>query len=88
MEKKSFLQQQQFSFTPHQVLILGGYSSYLKTSSLIGAECTLDPNCLKEKGACFACLYVPEFVCGYFNKFLDRDVLIGKERYRKGFWDW
>jgi len=51
------------------------------------AECTLDPNCLKEKGACFACLYVPEFVCGYFNKFLDRDVLIGKERYRKGFWD-
>jgi len=50
-------------------------------------ECTLDPNCLKERGACFACLYIPEFVCKYFNKDLDRDVFLGKQRYKKGFWN-
>ncbi|MHA1250553.1 MAG: hypothetical protein ACTSRP_11235 [Candidatus Helarchaeota archaeon] len=50
-------------------------------------ECTLDPNCIKEKGACFACMYIPEFVCNYFNKDLDRDVFLGKERYKKGFWN-
>ncbi|MBD3229330.1 MAG: hypothetical protein GF329_14190 [Candidatus Lokiarchaeota archaeon] len=49
-------------------------------------ECTLDPNCISESGACFSCMYVPEFVCGYFNKDLDRDVFIGKHRFKEGFW--
>ena len=50
-------------------------------------ECTLDPNCINEKGACFSCMYIPEFVCGYFNQFLDRDVFLGKtKRYSIGFW--
>ena len=49
-------------------------------------ECTLDPNCIKDKGACFSCLYVPEFVCCLFNQYLDRDVFMGKtSRYKKGF---
>ncbi|NMC04514.1 MAG: hypothetical protein GYA24_04840 [Candidatus Lokiarchaeota archaeon] len=49
-------------------------------------ECTTDPNCIHEKGACFACLYLPEFVCTDFNRHLDRDVFLGKFRYSKGFW--
>ena len=50
-------------------------------------ECVLDPNCIHENGACFSCLYLPEFVCSDFNQFLDRDVFIGKHRFEKGFWD-
>ncbi|MFW9939416.1 MAG: hypothetical protein ACFFFT_00150 [Candidatus Thorarchaeota archaeon] len=50
-------------------------------------ECTLDPSCLKDKGACFSCMYVPEFVCSLFNQYLDRDVFMGKSpRYKAGFW--
>jgi len=49
-------------------------------------ECTLDPNCLDEKGACFSCMYIPEFVCCNFNQLLDRDVFLGKRRFKKGFW--
>lgn len=50
-------------------------------------ECTLDPSCLKDKGACFSCLYIPEFVCSLFNQYLDRDTFLGKSsRFEKGFW--
>lgn len=49
-------------------------------------ECTLDPRCLDERGACFSCMYIPEFVCYNFNQLLDRDVFLGKHRYKKGFW--
>ncbi|KKL87585.1 hypothetical protein LCGC14_1933250 [marine sediment metagenome] len=50
-------------------------------------ECTLDPNCIKEKGTCFSCMYIPEFVCCKFNQHLDRDVFLGKsDRNKKGFW--
>jgi len=50
-------------------------------------ECTLDPSCIKDKGACFSCMYVPEFVCSLFNQYLDRDVFMGKSpRYEVGFW--
>lgn len=48
-------------------------------------DCVFDPTCLHEDGACFSCLYLPEHVCRYFNSDLDRDVLLGKIRY-KGFW--
>lgn len=49
-------------------------------------ECTLDPRCLDERGACFSCMYIPEFVCYNFNQLLDRDVFLGKHRFKKGFW--
>ena len=50
-------------------------------------DCIFDPSCLKDGGACFSCLYLPEYVCCNFNKELDRDVFIGKtERWKKGFW--
>ena len=49
-------------------------------------ECTLDPTCIFETGACFSCLYLPEYVCTEFNHYLDRDVFIGKKRYDVGYW--
>ena len=50
-------------------------------------DCSLDPSCIQETGACFSCLYLPEYVCSEFNLDLDRDVLLGKtERYIEGFW--
>lgn len=50
-------------------------------------DCVFDPTCLHDDGACFSCLYLPEHVCRYFNADLDRDVLLGKIRYKKGFWE-
>jgi len=50
-------------------------------------ECILDPSCINETGACFSCMHLPEYVCCRFNQFLDRDVFIGKHRFRKGFWE-
>lgn len=49
-------------------------------------DCTFDPTCLFEKGACFSCLYLPEFVCSEFNQCLDRDVFIGRRRYDISYW--
>ena len=50
-------------------------------------DCVLDPSCIDESGACFSCLYLPEYVCSEFNSDLDRDILIGKtSRFKKGFW--
>lgn len=49
-------------------------------------DCTFDPTCLIEKGACFSCLYLPEFVCSEFNQCLDRDVFIGRRRYDISYW--
>lgn len=49
-------------------------------------DCTLDPTCIFEKGACFSCMYVPEFVCTDFNRNLDRDVFLGKKRYEFSYW--
>jgi hypothetical protein len=50
------------------------------------SECTLDPACIHETGACFSCLYLPEFVCSGFNKQLDRDVFLAKYRYTSPYW--
>lgn len=50
-------------------------------------ECTLDPVCIFENGACFSCLYLPEFVCTDFNHHLDRDVFLGKKRFNTGYWE-
>jgi len=50
------------------------------------SECTFDPTCIFEKGACFSCMYLPEYVCSEFNKDLDRDVFIGSARYNTPYW--
>lgn len=50
-------------------------------------DCVFDPTCIDEKGACFSCVYLPEFVCSYFNEFLDRDVFLGENRFKKGYWE-
>ena len=50
-------------------------------------ECVFDPTCIDEKGACFSCVYLPEFVCSHFNDFLDRDAFLGNtDRFNKGYW--
>lgn len=49
-------------------------------------DCILDPTCIFEDGACFSCLYLPEYVCSEFNHFLDRDVFIGKGERYKSYW--
>ena len=49
-------------------------------------DCVFDPTCIDEKGACFSCVYLPEFVCAHFNNFLDRDVFLGENRFKKGYW--
>lgn len=49
-------------------------------------DCIFDPTCIQEKGACFSCLHLPEYVCSEFNECLDRDVFIGDYRYKFGFW--
>lgn len=74
---------------------IGGFS-YVFENSLIDwfndvkydiNECIFDPSCFEEDGACFSCLYLPEFVCCLFNQYLDRDVFLGNKRYEKGFWN-
>ena len=50
-------------------------------------KCIYDPVCISEKGSCFSCMYLSEFVCCNFNNLLDRDVLIGtKRRFNERFW--
>lgn len=49
-------------------------------------DCTFDPTCIFENGACFSCLYLPEYVCSEFNHYLDRDVFIGTKRYKVSYW--
>lgn len=50
-------------------------------------DCVFDPTCIDEHGACFSCVYLPEFVCSHFNDFLDRDVFLGENRFKKGYWE-
>ncbi len=50
-------------------------------------KCIYDPVCLNAEGSCFSCLYLPEFVCCNFNKYLDRDIILGSnKRYNEVFW--
>lgn len=52
------------------------------------SECIFDPLCIDDEGACFSCMYLPEFVCSDFNRNLDRDMFIGKtNRINDGYWD-
>ena len=74
---------------------IGGFSFVFENSifdwfrdvKLDVKDCVFDPTCIHETGSCFSCLYLPEYVCSEFNQSLDRDVLIGKKRYKKGFWE-
>lgn len=50
----------------------------LATSDL---RCPLDPGCAGAKAACMACLHLGEPSCGYFNRFLRRTMLSGKDGY-------
>jgi len=43
------------------------------------ARCALDPGCRSGGGACIACLHLGEPSCRWFNRFLDRAVLFGRE---------
>jgi hypothetical protein len=50
-------------------------------------KCIYDPLCIKEKGACFSCMYLPEHVCHNMNRGLDRGVLVGNVRkIKEKFW--
>lgn len=49
-------------------------------------DCVFDPTCMDENGACFSCVYLPEYVCSHFNNFLDRDAFLGEIRFKKGYW--
>lgn len=51
-------------------------------------DCKMDPECALKSGACFSCLFLPEFVCNNFNNKLDRNLIIGNsEKMMKGFWN-
>jgi hypothetical protein len=52
-------------------------------------DCSFDPLCIDQKGSCFSCLYIPEFVCCNFNLKLDRDLYLGKGKRKitKSYWD-
>jgi hypothetical protein len=41
-------------------------------------RCALDPGCMRAGGACMACLHLGEPSCRYYNRFLDRSTLFGK----------
>ena len=50
-------------------------------------ECVFDPSCINEGGACYNCLYLPEYVCSNFNNTLSRHSLIGGGKVSEhGFW--
>jgi hypothetical protein len=42
------------------------------------SRCPLDPGCMRNGGACMACLHLGEPSCRYFNRYLSRDVLFGR----------
>ncbi|HOC78173.1 MAG TPA: hypothetical protein PKO31_05735 [Methanofastidiosum sp.] len=52
-------------------------------------DCSFDPLCMNEKGSCFSCLYIPDFVCCNFNMNLDRNVFVGnsKRKIIKSYWE-
>lgn len=74
---------------------IGGFSFVFENSLLDWfnnvkleiTECIFDPTCIDEQGACFSCAYLPDYVCSYFNKLLDRDVFLGDtNRVNQGYW--
>jgi hypothetical protein len=50
----------------------------LKEVSAGDHRCALDPGCKRAGGACMACLHLGEPSCRYYNRFLDRSTLFGR----------
>jgi hypothetical protein len=42
-------------------------------------RCPLDPGCQRSSGACPACSHLGEPSCSYYNRFLDRRLLFGRD---------
>jgi hypothetical protein len=67
--------------------ILGGLQAVFESeldgllSDVLYAEhrCALDPGCSHAGGACMSCLHLGEPSCRYWNTFLNRDVLFGRD---------
>jgi hypothetical protein len=66
--------------------VLGGLQAVFETElhhlvkevSSGDQRCALDPGCMRAGGACMACLHLGEPSCRYYNRFLDRSTLFGK----------
>jgi hypothetical protein len=69
--------------------VLGGMQAVFESNlddllnMFVDAEhrCPLDPGCSRGSGACSACVHLGEPSCRFFNRFLNRDVLFGKDGY-------
>jgi hypothetical protein len=65
--------------------VLGGLQAVFETEldsflSELGSSdlrCPLDPGCLRNCGACMACLHLGEPSCRYYNAYLSRKSLVG-----------
>ena len=72
--------------------VLGGLQAVFETAlhSVLDAfvygedRCPLDPGCRVGGGACMACLHLGEPSCRWYNRFLDRRVLFGKNGFLTG----
>ncbi len=66
--------------------VLGGLQAVFESEldalldDVVFAErrCALDPGCSRAGGACMSCLHLGEPSCRYWNTFLDRRVLFGR----------
>ncbi|WCN81802.1 hypothetical protein [Micromonospora sp. LH3U1] len=69
--------------------VLGGMQAVFESNlddlltAFVDAEhrCPLDPGCGIGSGACAACVHLGEPSCRFFNRFLDRGVLFGRNGY-------
>ena len=69
--------------------VLGGMQAVFESNldelldAFVDAEhrCPLDPGCSRGSGACSACVHLGEPSCRFFNRFLDRGVLFGRDGY-------
>src|SRR5262249_54866387 len=69
--------------------VLGGLQAVFETEldallrDVVSADgrCPLDPGCVRTGGACVACLHLGEPSCRYYNQYLSRDSLFGRNRY-------
>ena len=67
--------------------VLGGLQAVYETvlhrfmADLVEGEsrCALDPGCRSGGGACMACLHLGEPSCRWFNRFLNRATLFGRQ---------
>ncbi len=79
-----------FAFAvPRGNFVLGGLQAVFESDldALLDAvvkgehRCALDPGCRRGGAACMACLHLGEPSCRFFNRFLNRDFLVGSNGY-------